>query len=119
VQAWKKSVEAESARVKELRSRMVEDVEKRGEFRKAHGLEEEGRFGGWEVKKGLEDGRARGDVLTQMAKEGTRGVGQSGAWVEEELRKVDEEVEGEVTKVQGAYGEEVAGKEKKSSWRWW
>jgi hypothetical protein len=98
-QAWRKSVEAESARIKELRSRMMEDVEKRGEFRKAHGLEEEGGFGGWGVKKGLEDGRARGDVLVQMAKEGKQGVGQSEAWVEEELRKADEEV----AKVQGAY----------------
>ncbi|KAA8904816.1 hypothetical protein FN846DRAFT_779395 [Sphaerosporella brunnea] len=50
---WKASVEAESKRVAEARKRLVEDVEKRGEYRRAHGLEkagEEGGFGDWAVR---------------------------------------------------------------------
>jgi hypothetical protein len=61
--AWQLSIEAESARVKEARKRLVEEVEKRGEYRKAHGLEQvgnEGGFGGWSVKSKEEDIRERG-----------------------------------------------------------
>lgn len=42
--------EAKSAETKARRERRVEDVVKRGEYRKAHGLETEG-FGGWTAKE--------------------------------------------------------------------
>lgn len=93
--AWKKSVEEESRRTGERRKRMVDDVEKRGEFRRAHGLEqtgEEGGFGGFGTKPRGEDAKTR--VMVEAARkklveEAERG-GESAAWVEEEVRKLEE-----------------------------
>jgi len=39
-----------SAQTAERRRQNVEDVRKRSEFRKAHGLNKEGAFGGWEAR---------------------------------------------------------------------
>lgn len=39
-----------SAETAERRKQKVEDVRKRSEYRKAHGLENEGLFGGWTAK---------------------------------------------------------------------
>ena len=39
-----------SAQTAEKRKQNVEDVRKRSEFRKAHGMDKDGAFGGWEAK---------------------------------------------------------------------
>ncbi|KAF8539990.1 hypothetical protein BDD12DRAFT_735654 [Trichophaea hybrida] len=102
--AWKKSVEEESKRTAEMRRRKVEDVEKRGEYRRRHGLEQtgdEGGFGGFGIKTKEVDGRVEGQVLAAkmvLEKEG----GKEG-WVEEELGRVEEEAG-------------VQGKEGKKGW---
>jgi hypothetical protein len=44
-----------SAETAERRKRKVEDVQKRGEYRKAHGLDTDTGFGGWTAKKDNED----------------------------------------------------------------
>lgn len=53
-----------SAIVAEKRKRRVDDVVKRSEYRKAHGLEEEGRFGSWTAKT---DAEALGPALPSAA----------------------------------------------------
>ncbi|OBT42837.1 hypothetical protein VE00_08163 [Pseudogymnoascus sp. WSF 3629] len=50
VEVLRLDAEAKSAETKARRERRVEDVAKRGEYRKAHGLETEG-FGGWTAKE--------------------------------------------------------------------
>ena len=49
-------VDYTSAQTAERRRQKVEDVRKRSEFRKAHGLEDEGQgiFGGWTAKSDVE-----------------------------------------------------------------
>lgn len=61
-----------SAQTAEMRKQKVEDVKKRAEYRKAHGLDEkeEGLFGGWTAKP---DGP--GELLAAADREG--GVGAS------------------------------------------
>lgn len=85
MEAFRKSAEAESARVKEMRRRKVEEIEKRGEYRRAHGLEqvgEEGGFGGWGVKRKEEDGRERGEAIVRELR---------AEQAEAEIRKLEEE----------------------------
>lgn len=81
--------EERSAETKEKRARAVEDVRKRGEFRKAHGLETEG-FGGWSFK---------GDK-----NEGEKVNGAGG--------KAVVGVDGETVAVEGGNAEEGAGRKK-------
>ncbi|KAI5847343.1 hypothetical protein DFP73DRAFT_377030 [Morchella snyderi] len=80
--AVREHTEDQSRRVAEMRRRKVEDVELRGEFRKAHGLEKtgnEGGFGGWGVKK---SGREPVAPAAQESK---------GDWVEEQIMRAEEE----------------------------
>lgn len=54
-EVWKLTVLHNSSVVSEKRKNKVDDVVKRSEYRKAHGLEQAGGFGNWTVK---EDHRA-------------------------------------------------------------
>ncbi|KAI5801515.1 hypothetical protein DFH27DRAFT_557033 [Peziza echinospora] len=52
--AWRLNMEYQTRLAKEKRERMLEEVEKRGQYRLAHGLEkegDEGGFGGWALKR--------------------------------------------------------------------
>ena len=51
-----------SAQTAERRKQKVEDVKKRSEYRKAHGLEQEGMFGGWTAR---EEGEEMGPALRE------------------------------------------------------
>ncbi|KAI5799940.1 hypothetical protein EDC01DRAFT_703638 [Geopyxis carbonaria] len=124
--AWRDSTEAESARVKAMRRKMVEDVEKRGEYRKAHGLETEesgeGALGGWRLRRGMEDPKVRANAMMEEAKRvgaGEAAVPADG-WVEEELRRAEAEAVRDVPVVVEAEGVAENGKPapKKSWWRW-
>ena len=53
-----------SAETQERRRRKVEDVKKRSEYRKAHGLDQEGVFGGWTAKT---DAEAMGPAIREGA----------------------------------------------------
>lgn len=124
--AYKLHVGERSAVVAEMRRRRIEDVEKRGEFRRAHGLEktgDEGGIGGWGVRKSGREQASFGDDASP--------TGGKGGWVEDEIKKAEEEarMEGErvVNTVQGvgsaresaaAAGGGEAGSEKKKGW-WW
>lgn len=94
-------MEAESFRVKEARKKLVDDVEKRGEYRKRHGLEQsgdEGGFGGFGSKRKGEDGRVRGALLVNQAAlkeaEEDTGMETEEKWVEDGLKKMEEEAMG-------------------------
>ena len=108
-----------------MRRRKVEDVEKRGEYRRRYGLEQtgdEGGFGGFGTKKPGEDRRVEAQVLVAKAaleKEAARG-GNTAGWVEEELKKIEEDAEREAVKEAedlGAAVEQV--QEKKPGWKVW
>jgi hypothetical protein len=96
--AWKKTVEERSKLVAEMRKKKLEDVEKRGEYRKRFGLEEtghEGGFGGFGIKTKEEDKRYQATLEVQrrmLEQEEKRGGGQ-GNWVEEELRRLEKVAE--------------------------
>ncbi|KAI5855996.1 hypothetical protein BZA05DRAFT_390283 [Tricharina praecox] len=107
VGAWRTSVDEETRRVSEKRRRALEDVEKRGEYRKHHGLEEtgdQGGFGGFGLKK-----KAATPELAEL--EGLEGAGGQGKeqWVEEELAKLEREAVGVVLPV----------REEKKKGGWW
>lgn len=124
VMAVKNHIEAESRRVGEMRKKKVDDMELRGEYRRAHGLEQsgtEGGFGGWAVKRsGREPGSER---IIQVEAPGLR----RGDWVDDQIRKAEEEAEklAEDARKAAAEGATVAVApvtvpeepvEKKSSW---
>ncbi|KAL7271888.1 hypothetical protein RUND412_005330 [Rhizina undulata] len=88
MRAYKLHAEDESKRIAEIRRKKVEDVEKRGEFRRAHGLErtgEEGGFGGWGVKK---SGR---EPVAEPNMDLTSPTGGRGGWIGDEIRNIEEE----------------------------
>lgn len=110
-------MEEQSRRVGEMRRKTVEDVEKRGRYRKAHGLEqtgEEGGFGGWGVK---EDS---GNVAA-VAVDTDSPTGGQGSWVDGELKKIEEEAEKAASQMAGSASLEKAqtAEPKKSSWKFW
>lgn len=128
--AWKASVEAESRRTAEMRRKKVEDMEKRGEYRRAHGLDQpskEGMFSGFgrfSVKRPEEDKRAEGQLLVARAvldKEAAQKGGKAGGWVGDEMRKLEEEAAtGAAQEAQAPRA--VAGNaeaKKKPSWKLW
>lgn len=49
-EVWKLTALHNSALTGEKRKKKVDDVVKRSEYRKAHGLEQQGGFGNWTVK---------------------------------------------------------------------
>lgn len=53
IEVYQMHSEYVTAQTAEMRRQKVEDVKRRSEFRKAHGLEDEdeGKFGGWTAKK--------------------------------------------------------------------
>ncbi|THW52546.1 hypothetical protein D6D21_00896 [Aureobasidium pullulans] len=82
---YKLHTEYISAQTAEHRRQKVEDVRKRAEFRKAHGLNEgEGIFGGWTA-------RGDGEVMGTGAKEGGEVVERQGQKEKEVLEAVGEE----------------------------
>ncbi|KFY38657.1 hypothetical protein V495_06444 [Pseudogymnoascus sp. VKM F-4514 (FW-929)] len=64
--------EAKSAETKDRRQRSMDDVAKRGEYRKAHGLETEG-FGGWTAKEAppaaVQEAMAEGEQAVEQPRE--------------------------------------------------
>lgn len=116
--AWRKTVQYESARVAEIRKRKVEDVEKRAAYRRAHGLEPADGKGGLGTWKKREPGPplvVTGDSTPIISE----------AWVEEELRKVEEQAARAVGEAEGAMDGQPAPDavrrqaEKKHWWQWW
>ncbi|KAI5813022.1 hypothetical protein BZA77DRAFT_322219 [Pyronema omphalodes] len=96
--AWKKTVEERSKAVAEMRKKKLEDIEKRGEYRKRFGLEEtgnEGGFGGFGIKTKEEDRRVQAAVEVQrrLLEQEEKKVNGQGDWVEEELRKLEKVAE--------------------------
>lgn len=112
--AVREHVEEESRRVGAQRKKKVEDVDLRGEYRRAHGLEKrgkEGGFGGWAVK------------LVGGGSGGGGGEGEAGAealedWVEVQLKEVEAEAASEVAEEAKKAAAEVVPEKKKSS-GWW
>ncbi|CUS10515.1 unnamed protein product [Tuber aestivum] len=118
--------------VAEVRRRKAEDADKRRVYRRAHGLERarEGRFGGREVGPGAEPEkgsiiRRALDTVTGVKGNPTSG---EGGWVEEEIRRAEEEVEvavaAGIAAGTGAAEEAVAAptkevKEEKKKGSWW
>ncbi|KAG0137561.1 hypothetical protein HOY82DRAFT_477477 [Tuber indicum] len=98
LEAYRLHAHERSLLVAEIRRRKVEDVDKRVAYRRAHGLEQatvEGEFSGRRVKPGAEReeaGRAlrRLDAVVGVEESPTGG---KGSWVEEEIRRAEEEVE--------------------------
>lgn len=86
-----------SAETAERRKRTVEDVQKRSEYRKAHGLDKETGFGGWTAKT---DGQDSGPAVP------TGGAGESKTASGEIANAAD-----------GGFGEHVQ-KEKKPLKKW-
>lgn len=121
VAAVKGHVQEESRRVSEIRKKKIDDVDLRGEYRRAHGLErhgDEGGFGGWAVKKSGRELGADGAVAAMEAP----GLGRVD-WVEDQIRKTEEEAdrlaEAEKAVVAAVEAKRAAGKAsegKKSSW---
>lgn len=121
--AIKQHVEAESARVGEMRKRKAEDIDLRGEYRRAHGLErsgDEGGFGGWAVKRSGREPGSEGGFIPERAP-GLR----RGDWVEDHIREAEEEAAKLVEDAKKAAAEGTAApavatgepaKKKKSSW---
>ncbi|KAG0637300.1 hypothetical protein HOY80DRAFT_889904 [Tuber brumale] len=136
LEAYRLHAHERSLLVAEIRRRKVEDVDKRGVYRRAHGLEQarvEGEFGGRGFKLGAvreEAGRAlrRLDAAVGVEESPTGG---KGSWVEEEIRRAEEEVEkavaAGVAAGAGAAGKAVEGvaapaqeaKEEKGKGSWW
>lgn len=128
--AWKASVGARSQRTAEMRRKKVEDMEKRGEYRRAHGLDQpskEGMFAGFGrfgVKTPEEDKRAEGQLLiarTVLDRDAAQKGGQAAGWVDDEMRKLEEEAAtGGTQKAQAPRAVVVNAEEKKkSSWKLW
>jgi len=97
-EAYRLHAHERSLLVAEVRRRKVEDVDKRGVYRRAHGLEkarEDGGRGRWGVKLGAEQeemSRALKGLDTAAGVEESP-TGGKGGWVEEEIRRAEEEVE--------------------------
>jgi len=80
-----------SAETAERRRKKVEDVQKRGLYRKAHGLDKEQGLGGWTVKGDDEslgpaikrDGRGDRDIAIASSPRGDGAVAVDGPKVEE------------------------------------
>ncbi|PWW73306.1 hypothetical protein C7212DRAFT_359464 [Tuber magnatum] len=128
--AYRLHTHERSLLVAEMRRRKVEDADKRSVYRRAHGLEQarEGRFSGQEVKLGAER-EERGVVrraLDVVARRKGNPAGGEGGWVEEEIRKVEVEVE-EAVSGAGTAAAAVEGvavptqevKEEKKKGSWW
>lgn len=120
-------VNQESLRVAAMRKKLVDDMDLRGEYRRAHGLErygDEGGFGGWSVKiSGREPGRESPVVMNPPA------VSKQEDWVEdqiteaevEEAKRAEEAVAAAAAAAAAKEAELVlaaaaAEKKKKSSW---
>lgn len=77
-----------SAQTAERRRKKVEDVQKRAEFRKAHGIDQGEGFGGWTAK---EEGEGLGPALGAAAGAGAAAVGagadEKGVYTDFEGRK--------------------------------
>jgi len=84
--------------VAEVRRRKVEDVDKRGVYRRAHGLEKAREEGGRD-RRGAKLGVEREEMSRALRELDTAaGVDESptggkGGWVEAEIRRAEEEVE--------------------------
>lgn len=50
-EVWQLTVLHESSVAAEMRKKKVDDVAKRSEYRKAHGLEQKGGFGNWTARE--------------------------------------------------------------------
>lgn len=72
-----------SEQTAEKRRKNVEDVQKRSEYRKAHGMDQEGIFGSWTAKSDTE-------IMGPALREGDVNVGQVGA-AEQDLSTADGE----------------------------
>ena len=101
VAAYKLEAEDESRRTAERRKKLVDDVEKRGEYRRAHGLEktgDQGGFGGFGTKPRGEDAKekvmleaARLHLIAEEERQKNATPVADAAWVEAAVRKVEEE----------------------------
>lgn len=118
VTAVKGHVEEESRRVGEMRKKNVNDVDLRGEYRRAHGLEKQGGdggFGGWAVKSSGREPGSDGAVIVVGGAPGGKGD-----WVEDQIRKTEEEAGRFVEEAKSAAEVVVAVEKrpgaKKSSW---
>lgn len=82
-------VNEESLRVAAMRKKVVDDMDLRGEYRRAHGLErygDEGGFGGWSVKiSGREPGRPSPVVMPSTP------VPRKEDWIEDQIEEAEVE----------------------------
>ncbi|RPA91390.1 hypothetical protein L873DRAFT_1831405 [Choiromyces venosus 120613-1] len=110
--AYRLHAHERSLLVAEIRRRKVEDVDKRGAYRRAHGLGEESRGdAGWGVKLGQERVE-RGRMIRGLDKDvgvEESPTGGKGGWVEEEIRRAEEEVESAVAAAAAGAGAGSAG----------
>lgn len=89
VYVFRDHVNKESLRVDAMRKKLVDDMDLRGEYRRAHGLErygDEGGFGGWSVKiSGREPGRESPVIMNPPA------APRKNDWVEEQITEAEVE----------------------------
>jgi len=80
-----------SAQTAERRKKKVEDVQKRAEYRKAHGLDKEEGFGGWMARKDEEvlgpGLRAADRVVNEGGSAGEGEAADSGVYTDFEGRR--------------------------------
>lgn len=122
VTAVKDHAEEESRRVGEMRKKAVDDMDLRGEYRRAHGLEKtggKGGFGGWGVKKSGRELEVMDNLVPVAEGPGSR----SGDWVEDKIReaeveaaKLAEEEVKEAAKEETVPAPVPEPEKKKSSW---
>lgn len=112
-EAYRLHAHERSLLVAEVRRRKVEDVDKRRVYRRAHGLEKAGEEEGY-GRRGVKLGAEQEEVsrvlrvLDTVAGVDESPTGGKGGWVEEEIRRAEEEVEKAVAAA-AAVGTATAG----------
>ncbi|TGZ85649.1 hypothetical protein EX30DRAFT_337983 [Ascodesmis nigricans] len=125
--AWRTSYLEQSMKVHQEHQKIGKELEKRAEFRKEHGQDEQEGFGGWKLKEGWEDGRVREaeklEAVKELAvrKEMEKLKAEAGLGVELPSDRMERELlEKEVEKHEGKKGtlDEVL-KGERNWWKFW